>query len=114
VNHKDDISDALLHVTDIVPTILEVAGVEHPSKQAGSSLAPLEGKSMVPLLSGKADTIRGDNDWLGWELFGNRAIRQGDWKLRYLLKRQVAQANGSCSPAQRPSRIARLGERQPR
>jgi arylsulfatase len=24
-------------------------------------------------------------DWLGWELFGNRAIRQGDWKLLNLL-----------------------------
>ena len=30
--------------------------------------------------------VRTDKDWLGWELFGNRAIRQGDWKLVYLLK----------------------------
>ena len=29
--------------------------------------------------------IRSESDWLGWELFGNRAIRQGDWKLLYLL-----------------------------
>jgi arylsulfatase len=28
---------------------------------------------------------RTETDWLGWELFGNRAIRQGDWKLLYLL-----------------------------
>ena len=41
---------------------------------------------MVPLLTGTAEAIRTESDWIGWELFGNRAIRQGDWKLTYLLK----------------------------
>jgi arylsulfatase len=86
VKHNGDVSNAVLHVTDIVPTILELAGAEHPSERGGSTLAPLTGKSMVSLLAGKSETIRGARDWLGWELFGNRAIRQGDWKLRYLMK----------------------------
>jgi arylsulfatase len=73
-------------VTDIAPTLLDIAGVEHPSAKKGSKLAPPRGKSMKPLLEGKADTVRGDDDWIGWELFGNRAIRQGDWKLVYLRK----------------------------
>jgi arylsulfatase len=30
--------------------------------------------------------VRTERDWIGWELFGNRAVRQGDWKLLYLLK----------------------------
>jgi arylsulfatase len=30
--------------------------------------------------------VRNDKDWIGEELFGNRAIRQGDWKLCYILK----------------------------
>ena len=42
---------------------------------------------MVPLLAGKHKQIRTDSDWVGWELFGNRAIRQGAWKLLYLLPR---------------------------
>ena len=86
VKHSGDMSDALLHVTDVVPTLLEEAGVEHPSKEAGSKLAPISGKSMVPLLTGSATSVRMDHDWIGWELFGNRAVRQGDWKLLNLAK----------------------------
>jgi len=57
-----------------------------PSRKRGSTLAPLQGKSLVPLLTGKSDAIRAGSDWIGWELFGNRAVRQGDWKILYLLK----------------------------
>lgn len=86
VKHGGDVSNAVLHVTDLVPTFLEAAGAQHPSKQAGSKLAPLSGKSMQPLLAGNASAVRSEQDWLGWELFGNRAIRQGEWKLRSLVK----------------------------
>ena len=87
VKHKGKINHSLLHVMDIVPTVLELAGVKHPSENDAKKVAPIQGKSMLPLLTGKAGAIRTENDWLGWELFGNRAIRQGDWKLLYLLKR---------------------------
>jgi arylsulfatase len=30
--------------------------------------------------------VRTEEDWIGEELFGNRMIRQGDWKISYLLK----------------------------
>jgi len=86
VKHQGDVSDAVLHVTDLVPTLLKVAGATHPSQQAGSTLAPITGKSWVPLLGGDVKAVRTEQDWIGWELFGNRAVRQGDWKLLYLLK----------------------------
>ena len=86
VTHAGDINHSLLHVMDILPTFLESAGVEHPARKAGSTVAPPQGKSMWPLLAGRQQATRTDTDWLGWELFGNRAIRQGDWKLLYLLK----------------------------
>jgi arylsulfatase len=86
VKHSGDMVPALLHATDLVPTFLELAGAEHPSKQAGSKLAPLTGKSLVPLLSGAAESVRTEKDWIGEELFGNRYIRQGDWKLLNLRK----------------------------
>jgi len=86
VMHEGAINDSVLHVMDIAPTFLESAGVEHPTKKEGSTVAPLQGKSMWPLLAGREKATRTDSDWLGWELFGNRAIRQGDWKLLYLLK----------------------------
>ena len=76
--------DAVLHVKDIVPTILELASVEHPSSFKGREVAPVQGKSWVEMLKGETQSPRGPNDWLGWELFGNRAIRQGDWKISSL------------------------------
>ena len=86
VTHAGDINASFLHVMDIAPTLYELAGAEHPSRRRGSKLAPLQGKSLVPLLTGKSEAIRGGSDWIGWELFGNRAVRQGDWKILYLLK----------------------------
>jgi arylsulfatase len=86
VKHEGAITDAVLHVMDVTPTFLESAGVEHPATKGRSTVAPPQGKSMWPLLAGWETAIRTDSDWLGWELFGNRAIRQGDWKLLYLLK----------------------------
>lgn len=86
VKHEGVISHSLLHVMDLMPTFLESAGVEHPAKHDDSKFAPPQGKSMWSLLADREREIRTDSDWLGWELFGNRAIRQGDWKLLYLLK----------------------------
>jgi len=86
VKHEGGLNHSVLHVMDIVPTLLELAGVEHPARKEGTTVAPPQGKSMWPLLAGRDTAIRTNPDWLGWELFGNRAIRQGDWKLLYLLK----------------------------
>ncbi|MEE8606945.1 MAG: arylsulfatase [Nitrospiraceae bacterium] len=74
---------AILHVMDIAPTILELAGIEHPTTYKGHEIAPMQGKSWVGMLNGSIQSPRGPGDWLGWELFGNRAIRQGDWKISW-------------------------------
>lgn len=80
VKHSGDINNAFLHVTDLMPTLLALAGVEHPSQKQGSKFAPLPGKSFMPVLARSADAVRTERDWVGWEMFGNRALRQGDWK----------------------------------
>ena len=77
---------AVLHVMDIVPTMLELAGVEHPSAYQGHEIAPVQGKSWAPMLAGTTQSPRSSDDWLGWELFNNRAIRQGDWKISLLYR----------------------------
>ena len=76
--------EAVLHVMDITPTILELAGVQHPASYKGQDIEPMQGKSWVEMLNGSTQSPRGSSDWLGWELFGNRAIRQGDWKISWL------------------------------
>jgi len=77
---------AILHVMDIAPTILELAGVEHPATYKGREIVPMQGKSWVGMLEGSTQSPRTSDDWLGWELFGNRAIRQGDWKITWLYR----------------------------
>ena len=74
-------SDAIVHVTDIPATILAAAGVASPAAFNGKPVISGQGKPLEPILSGARSGVRGADDWLGWELFGNRAIRQGDWKL---------------------------------
>ena len=76
--------EAVLHVKDIAPTILEMAGVQHPSTFKGRKIAPMQGKSWAGMLENRTQSPRTSDDWLGWELFGNRAIRQGDWKISWL------------------------------
>jgi len=85
VTHSGTTSTALLHVMDILPTFLESAGVQHPSTQPDSKVAAPQGKSMWPLLAGRETSTRSGTDWIGGELFGNRYIRQGDWKILYQL-----------------------------
>jgi arylsulfatase len=77
---------AVLHVMDIVPTVLDLAGIEHPTTYEGGEVAPVQGKSWVAMLDGSTQSPRTSDDWLGWELFGNRAIRQGEWKISWLFR----------------------------
>jgi arylsulfatase len=85
VKNAGAIKDAVMHVTDLVPTFLELAGAKHPS-ETDEKLAPLRGKSLNPLLTGATESVRTEEEWIGEELFGNRMIRQGDWKLCNFLK----------------------------
>jgi arylsulfatase len=70
------------HVTDIAPTLLQLAGVGHPDQAEGHKVAPLQGRSLLPWLRGQtpSEAPRFDK---GWELFGQKAYRQGDWKIVY-------------------------------
>ena len=38
------------------------------------------------MLAAQADSPRTIEDYLAWEIFGNRAVRQGDWKIRWEYK----------------------------
>ena len=80
---KGSINHAVLHVADIMPTLLEVAGASYPKTIDGHDSPPLMGKSWVRLLAGEEESLRSSQDYLAWEVFGNRALRQGDWKLRW-------------------------------
>lgn len=72
----------IVTVMDVMPTLLEFAGVSHPGDGSdGRDLFAMQGRSLVDLLAGRAQAT-GDEDFsTGWELLGKRAYRKGDWKI---------------------------------
>ena len=66
------------HVIDIMATALDLAGAEYPKTYDGREIAPMDGKSLLPILQGET---REGHEYLFWEHFGARAVRHGKWKL---------------------------------
>lgn len=66
------------HIVDLMSTCLDLAHTAYPKTYNGNTIKPTEGISLVPVIEGK--TWKGHNA-LFFEHEGNRAIRQGDWKL---------------------------------
>ena len=71
------LSDEPGHVVDLMPTLLELAGASHPPARGGRPSRELRGESLAPVLRGAARE-RGP---IFWEHQGNRAVRQGRFKL---------------------------------
>ena len=66
------------HLIDIMATAVDLAGADYPETIESESIHPLEGVSLAPSFTGKD---LGRETPLYWEHEGNRAIRDGDWKL---------------------------------
>ncbi len=66
------------HIIDIMPTCIEVSGGSYPRAYQGNLIQPSEGISLVPIFSGGSIERKSP---LFWEHLGNRAIREGKWKL---------------------------------
>ena len=78
----NQLNGALTHVTDIVPTLLDIAQVAKPgASYQGRAIEPLTGRSLLPVLTGAASANRGPDDTIGYELSGNAALFKGDLKL---------------------------------
>ena len=75
---KNELRHTPGHVIDIVPTVLELAGVPLERESNGEWIPTAPGKSLVPAL---ASDVTIQRECLWWLHEGNRAIRVGDWKL---------------------------------
>ena len=65
------------HLIDIMATCVDVAEAKYPSEYKGNKVTPTEGKSLVPAFDNKPI----QREAIYWEHEGNRAVRQGKWKL---------------------------------
>ncbi|MDH4253607.1 MAG: arylsulfatase [Gammaproteobacteria bacterium] len=71
----------LVTVMDIAPTILDLAGATHPGAKYGDrDVLPMNGRSALDYLENRTRTVHGDEP-IGWELYGNRALIRGAWKV---------------------------------
>lgn len=77
------------HLIDIMPTLLDAAGVAYPKEFKGHPISPREGLSLLPALRG-ARLIR--TNPLGFEHHGNLALRHGDWKIASTYQRNQPRA----------------------
>ncbi len=75
---RGTITSEVGHIIDVMATCVDAAGAEYPKIHKGKAVTPLEGESLVPIFR---DGERKGHDAIFWEHQGNRAVRQGKWKL---------------------------------
>ena len=66
------------HFIDVIPTMLDLAGATPEPTWNGLTPPPFPGRSLVPALRREVDIER---EYLFWSHAGNRALRQGKWKI---------------------------------
>lgn len=78
IKAKGELRNTPGHVIDIVPTVLDLAGIKKPGAWNGDPIPEAPGRSLVPAFT--ADTTA-PHPHLWWLHEGHRAVRMGDWKL---------------------------------
>lgn len=71
---------SFVHVTDILPTLLELTGSTYPQEYQGNSIHPYIGRSILKVLNGSSE-LMDPTKGHGWELFEMRAFIRGNWKI---------------------------------
>lgn len=77
---------AYASVMDVVPTLLEAANIPSTAIVDKRAVAPVRGRSMLPYWQGKRDAVHSPDEAITFELHGQRAVRQGKWKLLRLAR----------------------------
>ncbi|MEM7432942.1 MAG: arylsulfatase [Pseudomonadota bacterium] len=70
-------SHAFSFVTDVTPTLLELAGVTIDDKQSNT----VHGRSWLPVLNGDSDRIYAEDEAIGMEAGGQAALFRGNYKI---------------------------------
>ncbi len=73
-------ADAFTYVWDIMPTILDLAGIAHPEKFQGRQVERMRGQSLKGVLTGSTKAIYDEDDLVGGEILNGKWMRQGNFK----------------------------------
>jgi arylsulfatase A-like enzyme len=77
ITTRGGLRQSMVHLIDITPTVLEVAGLKPPAEHGGVPMPPMQGRSFAETL---ADD-RSIHEELWWCHEGHRAVRVGNHKL---------------------------------
>ena len=72
--------DSFAYVTDIMPTILDLAEAVHPETYRGRKVERMRGKSLASVLTGSHDGPHPKDSPIGGEMIGGKWMRKGDYK----------------------------------
>jgi arylsulfatase len=73
-------ADAFGYVWDLMPTILDMTGIQHPSEGGNKKILPMRGRQLTGILSGSSGEAYGAEDFVGGEMQNGKWMRQGDYK----------------------------------
>lgn len=75
-------NDQFITAMDVLPTFMDLADAELPNgAYRGRPVFPVKGSSFIATLQDPKTQIHDNSNAVGWELYGHKALRRGDWKL---------------------------------
>ena len=80
------VNQSFVHVRDIMPTLLDVAGAAKPDAIDGREVLPMQGQSVLDLFAGKSEKSYAGASRVGYELFSFKAFIDGNWKIVWMPK----------------------------
>ncbi len=78
--NKGEIHRNFAYVTDIMPTLLDMVGVQKPETYNDKAVLPMKGKSFSKVLTGIKKSTYTDEDYIGGEMGNGKWMRKGNFK----------------------------------
>jgi arylsulfatase len=98
IKDKGGLREQFIHVIDVVPTILEVAGIPAPEMVDGIKQAPIEGTSFAYTFEAENATDSSRHATQYFEMMGQWALYKDGWFLSTKVNRAPWQAFGPANP----------------
>ncbi len=98
IKDKGGLREQFVHVIDVVPTILEAAGIKAPEMVDGIKQAPIEGTSFAYTFDAKNANVPTHHKTQYFEMFGQWGLYDNGWFLSTKVNRAPWQAFGPANP----------------
>ena len=98
IKDKGALREQFIHVIDVVPTILEAAGIRAPEVVDGIKQAPIEGTSFAYSFDAENAKVASRHSTQYFEMMGQWALYQDGWFLSTKVNRAPWEAFGPANP----------------